>query len=325
MKALARDVRQAATADLSVLVLGESGSGKELVARAIHQHSPNAHGPFVARNCGQTTDTLAEAEIFGYSAQSGIAGADPKGSPGWFQQANDGTLFLDEVHRLSPAMQDKFLRVLQDKQVWPIGARSSVQVKVKVVAATDEDLDRVTEQELMRRPFRYRFGATISVPPLRSRKEDVPLLAFYFLDKYASQAGSRTRSISHRALRKLTSYDWPGNVRRLEQMIQLAVARDREVLFSWDFDVPEQATSAEAATLAPGDDILAALRRPASAPKTMEEVEREHIKEVLEVAQGNVTKAAQLLGLGRQTLLNKMDRFGIPRDYADPASLGANL
>jgi DNA-binding NtrC family response regulator/pSer/pThr/pTyr-binding forkhead associated (FHA) protein len=318
MKQLQQEIQRVASTDLNVLVLGESGSGKELVARALHQLSANARGPLIARNCGQTTDTLAEAEIFGYTPQSGIAGANPKGSPGWFQLANGGTLFLDEVHRLSPAMQDQFLRVLQDKNVWPIGAREPVQVNVRVVAATDEDLDRAMEQGHFRSPFRYRFGATLRVPPLRARSEDLPLLAFYFLDKYAGESGSRTRSISHRALRKLASYDWPGNVRRLEQMLQLGVARGREVLFSWDFEVPLPPSGPEpSVTAAPEDNFLASLRS-LSAMRTMEEVEREYVKEVLEVAQGNVTKAAQLLGYGsRQTLLNKMDRFGIPRNYAD--------
>jgi DNA-binding NtrC family response regulator len=311
-------IQNAALSDLNVMVLGETGTGKELVTQAIHQRSRNSRGPFIARNCSQITESLAEAEIFGYGPQSGIAGANPKGSAGWFELANGGTLFLDEVHSLPPTLQDKFLRVLQEKEVWRIGASSPVHVSVKVVAATDEDPEKALKSGWFRAPFLYRFGATIHVPPLRARTDDIPLLAFYFLDRHASALRSRTRSISHRALRLLVESDWPGNIRQLEQQIQLAVARDQEVLFSWDFGTPTHPVGPE-----PGSGLYNPIlgdepqEMTTDTPKTMDEVEKHYIKEVLEAAKGNLTKSAHLLGYrSRQTLLNKMDRYRIPRNYA---------
>jgi DNA-binding NtrC family response regulator len=191
-------------------------------------------------------------------------------------------------------------------------------VSVKVVAATDEDPEKALKAGWFRAPFLYRFGATIHVPPLRARRDDIPLLAFYFLDRYASALGSRTRSISHRALRLLVESDWPGNVRQLEHQIQLAVARDRDVLFSWDFDTPNRSVGPE-----PGSGLYNPIlgdepkEMTSDTPKTMDEVEKDYIKEVLEAAKGNLTKSAHLLGYkSRQTLLNKMDRYRIPRNYA---------
>jgi DNA-binding NtrC family response regulator len=323
MADLFAQIEVAAATEMNVLILGETGSGKELVARAIHRQSSYANGPFIARNCGQTTESLAEAEIFGYAPRSGIAGANPKGAKGWFEEAHGGTLFLDEIHRLTPAMQDKFLRVLQDKAVSRIGTSTPVQVDMKVLAATDEDVERAVDDKSMRRPFYHRFGVRVHVPPLRERREDIPLLVYYFLDKYASKSGLRTRAISHRALRELLDCDWPGNVRQLEQVIQAGVAKNREILFSWDFQ--EQLVRR---TLKPPADNArepdtrppeGSRPKPVEAAKSMNEVEKEKIKEALEVTQGNATRAAELLGYkSRQTILNKMDRYGIPRTYADP-------
>jgi len=322
-----RQIGIAADARMNVLILGESGSGKELVAQTWHELGSRRDGPFLARNCSQTTETLAEAEIFGYAPKSGIAGADPKGSPGWFELANGGTLFLDEVHRLTPAMQDKFLRVLQDQQVWRIGAKSPVQVEVNVVAATDEDLELAMEEGRFRKPFFFRFGARIQVPSLRERREDIPLLAYFFLDKYAQLRGSRTRTISRRGLHLLWNHTWPGNVRQLEHLIQAAVARDHEVVFSWDLEDQLQSESRVGAGYAAASASSDASNRATEAdiaaemPKSMNEVEKDKIKEALEVTRGNATKAAELLGYkSRQTILNKMDSYGIPRNYADPGT-----
>jgi DNA-binding NtrC family response regulator len=327
MEELGKEIGKGARTDMNVLILGETGTGKELVAKAIHSKSRNAKGPFIARNCGQTTETLAESEIFGYGPRSGISGANPLGAKGWFEEANGGTLFLDEIHRLTPAMQDKFLRVLQEKSVSRIGMSAAIQVDVKVLGATDEDLERAVHEGSVRGPFYYRFGMSIHLPPLRERKEDIPLLAYYFLDKYAKKYGSRTRIISHRALHQLFQYDWPGNVRELEHAVEAGVSNNREVLFSWDFrdlvghaasrreDQPVTHLSIEGAE----DSIRP--KQP-SATKSMDEIEKEKIKEALEVTQGNVTRAAQLLGYrSRQTILNKMDRYSIPRNYADPQAV----
>jgi transcriptional regulator with PAS, ATPase and Fis domain len=272
----------------------------------------------------------AEAEIFGYAPKSGIAGANPQGGKGWFEEADGSTLFLDEIHRLSPAVQETFLRVLQDKAVSCIGKSTGIPVDVKVLAATDEDLEHAVEDGSMRRPFYLCFGMKIHLPPLRERREDIPLLVYYFLDKYAQKSGSRTRAISHRALRELLDCDWPGNVRQLEQTMQAGVGTNEEILFSWDFPEQLRPTTSKLKAETAGDltsrqsESKAATK--IAGPKGMDDVEKEKIKEALEVTQGNVTKSAQLLGYkSRQTILNKMDRYGIPRNYADPQAIGASL
>jgi len=315
---LAVQIQKAASNDLNVLILGETGTGKELVARAIHQAS-GRKGDFVARNCGQTTETLAEAAIFGYTAKSAISEADPLGRPGWFEIANSGTLFLDEIQRLTPAMQDKFLRVLQDKEVWRIGARAPVRVDVKVLAATDQDVEQARHEGTLREPFYFRFGQTIRLPPLCKRKEDIPLLTYYFLDKYARSLDSKTHSVSHRALECLLQYDWPGNVRELEHCIQNAVSDNNEVVFSWDLPSHISGTGA-GATLPGKEEVPPAKSEDRVRVLTMEEIEKAKIMEVLEQAHGNITAAGDLLGYkSRQTMLNKMDKYGIPRNYGDLA------
>jgi len=323
MKALLRDIQKAAATDTNVLLLGETGTGKELVANAIHRQSPHSRGPFIARHCRQTTESLAETEIFGYVSKSGIAGANPDGAPGWFEMADGGTLFLDEIQSLSPSMQDMFLRALQQREVRRYGARRPSPVNVRVVAATSEvEVEEAMERGDLRRPFYYRFGLRLTLPPLRDRPEDIPLLAFYFLDQYAAALGARTRSISRRALQKLTDYDWPGNVRELENQIKKAIDKEKEVLFSWDFEIEtleSPAPDSDQTAIRPAlDETHGVIPSPRSTPKTMDEIEKQKIMEALETTQGNVTRASELLGYkSRQTILNKMDRYGIPRDYGD--------
>ncbi len=318
-------IREAAATDANVLVLGESGTGKELVARAIHAGSTHAPGRFVAHNCAEITESLAEAVVFGYAPKSGISGADPQGASGWFEMAHGGTLFLDEVQALGPALQDKFLRVLQEKMVWRVRGKEAIPVAVSVVAATDQDLELAIERGAFRATLYYRFGKQIHLAPLRERTEDIPLLAHYFLDKYAVKLNSRARSLSHRALHRLVSYHWPGNVRELENYIRDAVGKnpDKEVLLSWDFaqlpDAPLEGVAEETGAPEPDAAPEAAPPPAPAAPRPMREVEKEEILEALEATQGNITKAAKLLGYkSRQTMLNKMDRYGIPRRHGDP-------
>jgi len=333
MRRLRREIREAAAGDTNVLLLGENGSGKELVARAIHAESPMSRGPFIPRNCAAVTETLAETEIFGYARRSALSGGKPEGSPGWFELAHGGTLLLDEIQGLTIALQDKFLRVLQDKEVLRAQARSGTPVQVKVIAATDQDLQQAIKADKFRKPFYFRFGQVIKLPPLRERKEDIPLLTFYFLDKYASKQHSPVRTVSYRALQALQAYDWPGNIRELENSIRSALAKalDRDYLFSWDFPTeitapvildsesppPREQMSSEGATTG----RAFSLERRA---KPMTEVEKEKITEALEATRGNINHAVKLLGYrSRQTMLNKMDRYSIARNYGDPGTLDA--
>jgi len=304
-------------------VRGETGTGKELVARAIHYESARARGPFLAANCATITESLAEMEILGYAPNCGIFGARKEGSPGWFELADGGTLFLDEVQALTPALQDKFLRVLEYKEVKRLGADRPVQVRVKVVAATDKNLEDAVERGEFRKPLYYRFGQQILLPPLRDRREDIPLLAHFFLDRYAARQGSQPRAFSHRALQLLMNYSWPGNVRVLADCVRKAVENNKEkgALLSWDFPLPDAPTAPEAEVAevaqASGDARPPAPRE--AGPRTMQEREKEAVMEALESAKGNITKATKLLGYkSRMTMLSKMDKFGIPRDYGDP-------
>jgi DNA-binding NtrC family response regulator len=325
IQALCQQIKEAAGSEANVLVEGESGVGKELVARAIHEAGRYAPGPFLARNCAAITESLAEAEIFGHAARSGIAGADPEGAPGWFEQALNGTLFLDEIHGLNLALQDKFLRVLQEKEVWRVRGRRAIPVKAQVIAASDHNLEEATQDGTFRAPLFFRFGKRIKVPPLRERVEDIVLLAYYFLDRYAQRLESPARTLSHRALQLLQRYHWPGNVRELENSIRSAVAkvRDREIVFSWD--LPEMAlemhpshVEGKAVPENEGGRELSLGASKSSRPRPMVAIEKEKIMESLESTHGNISLAAKLLGYrSRQTILNKMDRFGIPRNYGD--------
>jgi Nif-specific regulatory protein len=197
-------------------------------------------------------------------------------------------------------------------------------VDVKVIAATDQDLEQAIERGTFRKPLYFRFGQKLRLPPLRQRAEEIPLLAHYFLDKYARQSGSRARSISHRAIQQLMAYHWPGNVRELENNVASAVSRNREVLFSWDFECQRSSDTAGWGRLR---DSAGEAKQPVV--RTMDEIEKQHILEALEATRGNITRSAELLGYkSRQTMLNKMARYGIPRNYGDAPRLrsaGSNI
>jgi DNA-binding NtrC family response regulator len=304
-KQLLREVVHVAASGAHVLVQGESGAGKELVAQHLHLGSVKRNGPFLARNCAAITESLAESEIFGYAPRAGIAGADPAGSPGWFEMANRGVLFLDEIHALTLPLQDKLLRVFEERQVWRVQARAAVPVDVMVIGATDQSIEDAVERGAFRKALYHRFVHRLQVPPLRDRPEDIRLLVHYFLDKATAERGTRARSVSYEAMVRLMGYSWPGNVRELQNCIVSSVLSAGEVLFSWQLALP---ASVQAAAT------------PAAAPviKTMADVEREKIIEALTATQGNITRAAKALGYGsRTTILNKMDEYGIPRQFGD--------
>lgn len=315
IKKVRQQIAIAAGSTGNVLLVGETGTGKELVAHEIHQKSGRT-GEFKEQNAAQLTESLAESVVFGYVPRSGIAGADIKGAPGWFELANRGTLFLDEVHGLNTVLQDKFLRALQEKKVSRIGAREATQVDVKVIAATDVDLETAIESGVLRRAFYFRFEQRICVPPLRERKQDIPVLAYYFLDRLDAEPNIVPRCISHKAMDCLLQYDWPGNVRELQSCIKNAASTGTGVIFTWNLPdhIQKPAMKAAAASV---DSTVTPISNSRPRIQTLTDLERDKILEILEVTHGNKTQSSQLLGITRMTLLNKMDKFGIPRNYGE--------
>jgi two-component system response regulator PilR (NtrC family) len=225
VRKLKETIRTVASTGSTIVIHGESGTGKELVARAVHACSPRAADPFVSVNCGAFPETLLESELFGY-VKGAFTGAN-QNKRGLFEMAIGGTIFLDEISEMTPAMQVKLLRVLQERCLRPVGGTEEIAVDVRVIAATNKDLSRMVGEGAFREDLYYRVSVIpIEVPPLRERSEDVPLLAAHFLKKYAPAAGKSITRITAEALQDLTSYDWPGNVRQLENTIERAVAME---------------------------------------------------------------------------------------------------
>src|SRR5512142_1860588 len=219
-------IRTVSSTTSTILILGESGTGKELVARAVHACSPRSGNSFVSINCGAFPETLLESELFGY-VKGAFTGANQNKS-GLFEVAHGGTIFLDEISEMTVAMQVKLLRVLQERTVRPVGGTSEISVDVRVIAATNRDLDRMVADGAFREDLYYRISVIpLQVPPLRERSEDIPLLANHFLKKYAGQVGKRIREIDPESMQVLKGYDWPGNVRVLENTIERAVAMEQ--------------------------------------------------------------------------------------------------
>ncbi|MEW6248120.1 MAG: sigma 54-interacting transcriptional regulator [Nitrospirota bacterium] len=303
MQEVFRRVRLAAESEVPVLVTGESGTGKELVAGAIHSLSGRKAGPFLAINCSAIPETLLESELFGH-VKGAFTGAT-KDKLGMFQAANGGTLFLDEVGDTSPLLQLKLLRVLQEREVRRVGEERPIKVDVRLVAATNRDLKQLIRSGAMREDFYYRIRVfEIRLPPLRERREDIPLLVDHFMTECARDYGKAVKGIARDALKALVQYCWPGNVRELKHAIEYAfvtVGGDRLTLL--DFP-PEIRQPAEPST--PVKDSRA---RPEP-----NEAERARILKALNQANGSRLKAARLLGYSRVTLWKKLRRLGIPTE-----------
>ncbi len=296
MLAVYKQIAHAANAAAPVLIIGDSGTGKELVARAIHAHGRRAHRPFVPINCGALTESVLESELFGHmrGAFTGAI-ADTKGI---FEQATGGTVFLDEIGETSPALQVKLLRVLQEGEVRPVGGSRIVKVDVRVVAATNVDLEREVASQRFRQDLFYRLSViVIRVPALRERREDIPLLIQTFLQNACARAGRRVE-LSPAAIAALSAYRWPGNVRELENTIERLVVLSRGSIVDVQ-DLPFKAT---------GPDLHERLF--ADLP-SLDEIERRYLLHVIEQVGGNRTRAAEVLGIDRRTLYRMAERFGI--------------
>ena len=299
-------VARVAASTATVLVEGESGTGKELVARSIHTHSPRAAAPFLPVNCTALTESLLESELFGHArgAFTGAVGA----KRGLFEAAHGGTLFLDEIGDMGPKMQAQLLRTLQDGEVRPVGGSESIRVDVRLVCATNKNLDEEVKAGRFREDLYFRINVvTVHLPPLRDRPEDIPSLVAHFLNKTARRERREAAAMSPEALRLLTAYGWPGNVRELENAIEraVAVAKGNVVLPS---DLPPE-VGGSAALGVPGGVSVADGGIIADRP-TLGELERRYIQLVLAECAGNKKKAAEKLGIDRRTLYRALERGG---------------
>jgi len=290
-------VEQIADSSATILIQGESGAGKELVARTIHERSGRRAGPFVAVNCAALPETLLESELFGYEkgAFTGAAGR----KEGRFELANGGTLFLDEVADLSLVTQPKILRVLQEGEFERLGGTRTIQVDVRIVAATNQDLAEMVKDKRFREDLYYRLNViTVRVPPLRERHEDIRLLAQHYLRVYAAKNGRKLEGFSNEALERLESYRWPGNVRELENLIERMVLLARKDRIEAE-DLPEEIAGVKRP---PRDAILELVGTP------LAEIEQRLLDETLRITGGNKTQAAKLLGIDVRTVARKLER-----------------
>ncbi len=289
----------------NVLVTGESGTGKELVARAVHDRSPRAQGPFLAVNCGAIPANLLESELFGH-VRGSFTGAE-KDRPGLFRQAEGGTLLLDEVGELDQSLQVKLLRVLQERRIRPVGSDREEPVDVRVIAATNRDLGELVREGHFREDLYYRLNVIqIRVPPLRERREDIPLLVEFFSRKYSEESGKSVKGFSPDAMKKLMEYSFPGNVRELENLVERAV-----ILASGDWIEAEDVVGGEQAS--PQDSLtLERLQREGwSLDDALAHVELGLIREALEQSGGNRTEASRRLGISFRSLRYRLDKLGI--------------
>ncbi|HET7543274.1 MAG TPA: sigma-54 dependent transcriptional regulator [Polyangiaceae bacterium] len=288
----------------TVLVSGESGTGKELVARALHRRSKRSAGPFVAINCAAMPEQLLESELFGHT--KGAFTDARSARPGLFVQAKGGTIFLDEIGDMPIGLQPKLLRALQERTVRPVGGDTETPIDVRVVAASNRDLETAIEERKFREDLYYRINVIhVELPPLRARGADVILLATHYLQHFATQSGKDVRSLDAEAAEKLSAYAWPGNVRELANCMERAVALTRNESIGVA-DLPEKIRSYRTS------HVLVAATDPTELVP-MEEVEKRYILRVLEAVGGNKTLAAQVLGLDRKTLYRKLDRYGSER------------
>jgi two-component system response regulator HydG len=298
-----------AETDANVLIRGESGCGKELIARSIHQQSPRREGPFVCVNCAALNESLLESELFGHEKGAFTGAVDRK--IGRFEQADGGTLFLDEVGEMSPSIQAKFLRILEGYPFERIGGRKPIQVNVRIVAATNRDLEEAVEDSDFRKDLYFRLQvAEITAAPLRDHPEDIEILANSFLQKFVAKIGRGIKGFSDEAIQLLKEYNWPGNVRELQNTIERTVILCRnELVRASDIQLSSLANRASSATAERSSGQYREL--------SMADVEQEHILATLEHTGWNKSKASQILGIERSTLDRKLKRYHVPRPLTD--------
>ncbi|MGI8555272.1 MAG: sigma-54-dependent transcriptional regulator [Pyrinomonadaceae bacterium] len=305
MQAVYQMIETVAEVQSTILITGESGTGKELVARAIHDLSPRAEKPFISINCGAFTETLLESELFGY-VKGSFTGANAN-RKGLFEAANTGTIFLDEIGEMSPAMQVKLLRVLQERRVRPVGAHDELQIDTRVIAATNRDLKQMVADGTFREDLFYRISVIpIALPPLRERKEDIPALVTHFIKKFCDQSG-KTLSINEKTSEILENYAWHGNVRELEHTIERAVALERTAEIQPE-RLPDHITNYNPQRIKSEFDL------PESGINLvthLENLEKTYVVEALRKTGGSQTRAAELLQMPVRSLRHLLDKHAI--------------
>jgi len=312
MKDVLETVAMVAPTEASVLILGESGTGKELIANALHQGSSRSDKRFIKVNCAALPETLLESELFGHE-RGAFTGAIGR-RPGRFELADGGTIFLDEIGEMTLATQAKLLRVLQEREFEPLGSTKTVKVDIRIIAASNKILGEEVKRGTFREDLFYRLNVVpIFLPPLRDRKEDVPLLIEHFLNIYNEKNGRRLHGFHPRALDALMRYSWPGNIRELENVVERAVilTRDDYVPFS---ELPESIRGAD------GDLLPDQFREGIRPGMTIREMEKELIIKTLEDNDGNRTRTSRVLGITRRTLQHKLKEYGLDKQGLDASS-----
>ena len=295
-----KKVAKIARIEAPVLIAGESGSGKELIARAVHTNSGRAKAPFVVINCGALTETLLETELYGHEKGSFTGATGSR--KGLLESASGGTVFLDEISETSLSFQVKLLRVIQEREIRRVGSNDTIQVDIRLIAATNRDLREMVKNSRFREDLFHRLNVfTIALPPLRDRHEDIPLLASYYIRMFSDKSGKNVR-LAADALDAMKRYSWPGNVRELKNMLERAITfNDTGIIALEELEFGDLEDAADAAEAA----------RPDAGTGSLDAMEREHIIKVLKETGGNKKKAAEILGIERRTLYNKAKRLGI--------------
>jgi DNA-binding NtrC family response regulator len=299
MKRLFETIARVCDLAANVLIVGESGTGKEMVARALHANSSRSNGPFVAVNCAAIPETLMESELFGY-----VRGAFTdarKDRPGLFREAGGGVLFLDEIGEVPLTLQAKLLRVIEDREVRPLGSNQSEKIDVRLISASNQVLEDLIHENRFRQDLYYRLNVIrIDLPPLRERAEDIPLLVEHFIRKFADKVQHRVAGIDKEALALLIGHRWPGNVRELEHTIERAVLLGKGSTIGVN-DLPPQLSGADPRKLPLAEAVARSF--------TLRDLEREYIERVLENTGGNKSEAAKILGVDRTTLYRKLEEY----------------
>jgi two-component system response regulator HydG len=302
MHAVVAKLRQIAPTSATVLISGESGTGKELVAKALHNNSPRRYKPFVPLNCAALSENILESELFGH-IRGAFTGADRE-RKGWFEHANGGTLFLDEVGDIPLATQVKLLRALESGEIVRVGTNEPIKVNVRLISATNRDLNEAIAAGTFRQDLYHRLKViTVKLPPLRQRRDDIPLLLDFFLKDLTAAHGKEIKSVTPAARKALMAYAWPGNVRELRNAVESMVVIDSDSLLDVDDLTEDVASSISGIPSAAGTSSLVG--------QSIEEIEKYYIAETLKQTGGNREEAARLLGIGERTLYRKIKEFGI--------------